>query len=382
MLNQLLMNNTMMPSRLFSVSVLVMLISGCAVPGSHVNNGSYTNHASETSSREASEQLAVQAITPELIQRLKPTHQPQRVNLELDQAIANYDYRVGNGDVLNITVWDHPELTIPAGSYRSAQDAGNWVHNDGTIYYPYVGNIKVAGLLVTEIRDLLASRLAKYIESPQIDVSVAAFRSQRVYITGEVNKAGQLPLTNIPLTALDAVNYAGGLNADADWENVILSRNGNEFQLSLKALYEQGDLTQNYLLQHNDVIHVSRNDHNKVFVLGEVSSPQPVSIQRQGITLAEALAETGGIDEGSANASGIFVIRANNSSKALADVYQMDISDARALVFADQFPLQARDIVYVTAEPVARWNRVLSQLIPTISAVNEITEGVQRVRSF
>jgi polysaccharide export outer membrane protein len=91
---------------------------------------------------------------------------------------------------------------------------------------------------------------------------------------------------------------------------------------------------------------------------------------RNGLTLAEGLAQAGGINELQANASGVFVMRrAVGGEPGQIDLYQLDAKQATALVLADDFELQSRDIVYVTAAPVARWNRVIQQLLPTLQGI-------------
>lgn len=293
---------------------------------------------------------------------------------ELPEALADspesYDYEVGVGDVLQITVWDHPELTIPAGSMRSAQESGNLVHSDGSIFYPYVGKLHVEGMKVTDIREMITDRLDEYIEAPQVDVAVAGFRSKRIYVTGAVNKPGTYPITNVPMRLVDAVSAAGGIGENANWSQVILSRDGKEYRLSLRGIYENGNAAQNVLLRPGDVVNVSRSDDNKVFVLGEVVKPESIPMGRNGMSLAEALSDTGGLDEREADASGIFVFRkAQPGQEHGIDVYQLNAKDAAALVLADSFQLQPRDIVYVTAAPLARWNRVLSLLVPSVTAL-------------
>jgi len=293
---------------------------------------------------------------------------------ELPDALAdspeNYDYEVGVGDVLQITVWDHPELTIPAGSQRSAQESGNLVHSDGSIFYPYVGKVHVEGMKVTEIREMITDRLDDYIESPQVDVAVAGFRSKKIYVTGAVGTPGTYPITNLPMRLVDAISAAGGISDNANWSQVILTRDGKEFRLSLRDIYENGNAAQNVLLRPGDVVNVSRAEDNKIFVLGEVNRPQSVPMGRNGMSLAEALSDTGGLDEREADASGIFVFRkASPGQEHGIDVYQLNAKDAAALVLADSFQLQPRDIVYVTAAPLARWNRVLSLLVPSVTAL-------------
>ncbi|ANO35272.1 sugar transporter [Vibrio breoganii] len=367
----------------------------------------------------------VYPLSPSFVNRFASHYSvenPSRSNPALDAQIANYEYVIGQGDILNITIWDHPELTIPAGSYRSAQEAGHWVHADGTIFYPYIGFVKVAGKTVTEVRTDISTRLAQYIESPQVDVNIAGFRSQKAYVTGEIRQPGYQPLTNVPLTFLDAINQAGGLTTDADWRNVTLTRNGTAETLSLHDLMQNGDLTENRLLQQGDIIHVPRNDAQKVFVLGEVQKPSLLKIDRSGMTLTEALSGVGGINELAANATGVFVFRSAQRDKEheeylaqvrdealtkeqkqqleaerqelakqgkqprpekiVANVYQLDISDAAALVTGTEFELEPYDVVYVTAAPIEQYNRVVRQLLPTISALNDFSEFANRINNW
>lgn len=372
-----------MNMKLTAVSTLALWLGGCALaPGGHIpddssgglfSDDSRSAYEQEFSEAELMKLVDVYQISPMLLREMQTPQAQPEFNSALEEARANYDYTVGRGDILNITVWNHPELTIPAGSMRSAEEAGNWVHSDGTIFYPYIGKVEVAGKRVTQIREEITKRLAKYIESPQVDVTVAAFRSQRVFVTGAVQQPGTVPVTNVPMTLIEAVNAAGGMNEAANWNQVTLTRGNSAQSFNLRELYQAGNTDQNILLQPNDVVHVARNDDNKVFVLGEVRQPKSYMMGQAGMTLAEALADAGGLFEATANASGIFVIRqAEEDTGKIAQVYQLNAENAIALVMAEQFALQQRDIIYVTAAPVSRWNRVINQLLPSITGLYSI----------
>ena len=393
----------MMKKRLpLTLLMASLLMTGCTVtPGVYLSTSD--KNIVDTGERDISELVDVYPISPKLLNELYAPQAIAQASPKLEKQLARYEYRVGVGDVLNITVWDHPELTIPAGSYRSAQDSGNWVHSDGTIYYPYIGKVPVAGKTVTQIRNLVSQRLATYIESPQVDVSIAAFRSQKIYVSGEVAKPGILPITNVPLTVLEAFNNAGGLTEKADWKNVVLTRKGQEIPISLQNLVQYGDLNQNYLMLPGDVLYVPRNDSQKVFVMGEVGKPDTLTIDRTGMSITEALSKASGIKQETANATGIFVIRPSKSAfvqqknndpfvqgqvtttpelQKMATVYQLDLSDATAMVMGTEFQLKPYDLVYVTAAPIVRWNRLITQLLPTIATYNQLTEGTKRIHDW
>ncbi|MBU2869196.1 polysaccharide export protein [Colwellia sp. E2M01] len=356
------------------VAISLMLTTGCSmIPGSHMEGVSVD---SDNSSLEQDlDNVNISIIDSSLIAHLKTDSVAAKLSSSAAIDTSDYEYILGVGDVLSIGVWDHPELTIPAAVQRTAEFDGFRIQSDGTITYAYAANVKAAGRTIRQLHWVLRQELGKVIANPQLDLKVVGFRSQKAYITGEVNKPGTQPITEIPLTLIDAINAAGGLSERADWRTVTFSRNDKTEIIKLDDFYTKGDISQNRLLQHGDIIHVNRTDNQKVFVLGDVIKAGSIEINRYGLSLAEAISDVGGLNERTANANGIFVLRkrAPNEEGIIADVYQLNAQNTVAFVLADQFKLQPRDIVYVTTAPVARWNRLLSQLVPTVSALESIS---------
>ena len=338
------------------------------------------------------------------------------------RGIGGYTYTIGAQDILSITVWGQPELTIPAGEFRSPTAAGHKVDRDGYFFFPYAGKIKAAERTTEQVRLELTKKLAKYITDPQVGVSIAAYRSQRAYISGQVMQPGVFEINDTPLTVRDAIAKAGGLKQLIVKKNgvdrnksksygsdnykitygssgsngmeitelpkraLLTTANKNKIQISLEALFERGDKSQNYVLQGGDALHVflpkqqqqmDKQDDperlKKIFVLGEVKQPGTILLDEYGATLAEALSDRGGINEDTANAKGIFVVRSNpRSSNAIPIVYQLELKSIHSMILAEKFALKERDIVYVTAAPISRWNRVISQILPSLDSATSI----------
>jgi polysaccharide biosynthesis/export protein len=281
-----------------------------------------------------------------------------------------WNYRIGVGDILSIDVFDHPELTLPAGPMRSAVEAGFRVTSEGTFFYPFVGQVQAAGRVPEEIRVELQERLSTFIPSPQIQIRVAAFNSQAIVVAGAVEEPNRQALTTIPLTLLEAVNAAGGLRPDADPARVTLQRRGKTYNINFANFLGGGQLQNNPILINGDVISVPRRRLQEVFLLGEIISPATLDLFDEEISLTQAVARQGGLRDVRADARGIFVFRRGQGSTI--NVYQLDTSTPSGYVLGTKFLLAPDDVVYVTRSPLQRWNDTISAILPSVTAVGAV----------
>ena len=283
-------------------------------------------------------------------------------------------YRLGLLDVLRINVWGHPDFSPLLSSVTSAGltgvPFGRTINEDGKLFFPLVGSVQAAGLTVAEFRAGLTKALTKFIKEPQIDVDVAAFRSQRMFMAGEVRTPGVVPITDIPLKITDAVAAVGGTTPDADMSTVQLTRASQSFTIDLNRLYFGGDLAMNLTLQHGDVLTVPDRQARKVFLLGEVMQPKSYVLRRGRVSLAELLADAGGPNPLSANAGEVFVMRMDANGKPV--VFQLDAREPVSLLLADRFDVQSRDLVYVNPTSLTQATRILNQYLPLLQGVSSV----------
>lgn len=357
--------------------LLVLTASGCASlsPGLHMSESGLGDRpeAKGTKLQPITAKLLVaQAEERRHIARARPVD-------PLAATAGDYQYRVAPYDVLSVTVWDHPELTIPAGEYRAAEQAGNPVQADGFVFYPHVGVVQVAGKTVSEIRTVLTDRLRKVVMNPQLDVRVAAFRGKRFQVTGEVVQPSTLPIMDVPVRVVDAIASAKGLTPNAWTRDVTLSRGGKVYALDLQALYDDGDVSQNWLLQDGDVLNVPSREQNKVFVLGEVKKPSSKVMAKGRMSLAEAIGDSEGFDQTSANTGEVYVVRGRPDAP---QVFKLDASSADALLLAVHFQLEPLDVVFVSPTKLTSWNRVMTQILPTLQGIWEAYDLAYRTQHW
>lgn len=203
------------------------------------------------------------------------------------------EYIIGGRDVLEITVYDEPDL-----------DRKVRVSNLGYISFPLIGKVKVAGLTAAEAEKRIESLLKEgYLVNPQVSINIAEYRSNEVYVLGAVNKPGAYPLMG-ETRLLEALSRAGGVATTEEGSiaskelYLIRGKGGSEqdveyIKVNLTRLLAQGDLSLNIPIHDKDTIYVPQAD--SIFVFGEVNSPGPFKLLEKEVTILEAITMAGGL---------------------------------------------------------------------------------------
>jgi polysaccharide export outer membrane protein len=212
-------------------------------------------------------------------------------------------YRIGAQDQLMITVADEPELT---GKFR--------VDNDGSFIFPYLGRVAAAGKTLVELQSALTRDLANgYLKNPQVRVEVDQYKSQSVFVSGEVRSPGKITMAGNTMTLLEALGQAGSPTPTASTEIVITRRGAGanapsqEIRVNRREV-EAGRAAQDFYLRDGDVIFVPRAE--TFYISGLVRNPGSYVLD-PGMTVEQAIALAGGLTERGSD-RGIVVTRVVN----------------------------------------------------------------------
>ena len=294
-------------------------------------------------------------------------------------SLPSLEYRIGPLDMVQVVVWEHPELTSPMGQY---QPAGQRVTTDGTLFYPYAGVIQAAGLTAQELRTEITKRLSdKILNDPQVDVRVTGYNSLKAFVSGAVNKPGYIAFNELPMTIPAAIAGVGGFAEEADPAGMQLRRGDKVYNINYLDAFKANLPLDKILLKPDDQICIpalsETQKENRVYVMGEVARTGAVNVNQGKLSLVEALAAAGGLNTGSASSRLIYVIR--NTSDKQIDVYHLNAKNAMALAMAERFNLNSRDVVYVDASDLATWNRIMNLIVPSSAFINNGASAVRNI---
>jgi polysaccharide export outer membrane protein len=339
----------------------------------------------------------VTEITPELIRQMADYRKQQVAGAVADyQALVapSPPYRVGPTDVLSIIVWDHPELTMPNLTYTigptngvlptsaglgSQSLPGYVVSQDGYVQFPYINTVHVAGLTEIETKNIITRKLQPFIRDPQVTVRVVGYRSQRVFLDGELRAPQVGPISDVSVSLASALNTAGGITPTGDASRISLVRQGRTYLIDLPELIRLGLSPARIALYDNDVITVPPLIDKRIFVAGEVSRQGPIPFRHSGLlTLSAALGDAGGMLQTSSDPRAIYVIRPTKAGD-MPFIFHLSSKSPTQLALARNFPLQPNDIVYVDAPGIVRLSRVISLLTGSATSANSIGSTIRYI---
>jgi polysaccharide export outer membrane protein len=272
---------------------------------------------------------------------------------------AGQGYRLGVGDVMQIFAVDAPELTLDAG-YR--------VEEDGAILVPFLGRVPVDGRSAQAVRADLTQRLRQYLSAPQVEVRVTGFNARSVAVVGEVARPNRQPITDRPLTVIDAINAAGGFAGEPARTAVTLIREGREMAVDVRGFLTSGAPTP--VMQDGDVLRVggrvsraaleASRDEARLFSADQRS--MAIALDAGPVSVAQ-VAPSLGLYPGGA----IYVLRGTG---ARIDAYQLDAAAAASPTVGGQFYLRSGDLVTADPAPSTDPNQQVARLTPALRALS------------
>ena len=327
----------------FSLS-LTVLLAACAT------TSEIQKIPPQDSATQAAEVISLAASTEQQLEKLKKITSDKTVTPKL-----------GRGDVLNVSVYDEPELNIN----------GIPVRPDGRISFPLVGDVIAEGLTVSELNKSLTAKLSRFILSPKVSVIVQNFNSQQFTIFGEVVKPGVYPLiTDISIT--EALAGAGGLNKGqfratsvelADLTHAFIARQGEVLPVDFVRLIRQGDLRYDISLQSGDYIYIPSGLSKEVYILGEVNNPMLFAF-RENMPMSRTLAQAEGFTP-DADLKRIHILRGSLTNPSVLMINFKEVLEGRA----KEVPLEPGDVIYVPPTGLTSFARVVDKIVPTIQAL-------------
>ncbi|USE83218.1 polysaccharide biosynthesis/export family protein [Acinetobacter tibetensis] len=288
---------------------------------------------------------------------------------------SQLNYKLSPGDILSIYLWAYPEITPPvsnANNDQSIQANGFQIDQTGYIQFPIIGRYKAAGKSLAQVNQELRSQLSRYLKTPDVIARVLSYQGQRYSVQGNVMKGGQFFLSDQPVSVYTALGLAGGVNTQfGDNTSITLVRQGRTFQLNSIDLEKAGYSLHNLLIQPNDTLYVNSKENQKVYVMGESGKNQSLLMRDQGMTLSDVLGESLGLNPNTASASRIYVLRSDAQTQQ-TELYHMNLLSLGDFGLANQFKMRSNDIVYVDSTGLARWQRVVTQILPFSNALYNI----------
>ncbi len=278
---------------------------------------------------------------------------------------------LGIGDQLRISIWETSSDGLFSTPEQKQTQIKAMVDGRGKIFIPYVGQISVAGKSIETVRSFIEDSLQGKAVDPQVQVALIANVSNNMAVVGDVSKPGRYAIPVGGIRLLDVIAQAGGSRPPIFEVEATLVRGDLKDSIRLdEVLSLPGN---NVWMQPSDTVQIKHKPRSFT-AFGAVTSNARYPFKTESISLAEALAQSGGLNDGLADAGGVFLFRfesvellksANVATpktlfnNAVATIYRIDFNQPEAFFLARSFMMQDKDIVYVANASAAEYYKFI-----------------------